>query len=240
MVERSAKFEEIEIPVGDAASGRQSVSGLLGIPVWWPTGARIAVVLAHAEKSNKNHPLLEFLQRELTDRKVLTLRFNFPYAEGRRRRKTNPMETLVRTYRNAIAVLGRDPILAPAQVFVGGHGLGARVAAQIATRQPRIDGAFFLGFPLHEPGAPDTASAEELYRISSPSLFIQGTRDPRCDLQALGRTVRRMGAPIDVRSIRDVDDNFSLVGDDPRKPEAIQAEVLHRLVRWTEKHQNTL
>jgi predicted alpha/beta-hydrolase family hydrolase len=236
VVEQSAKFEEIQVPLAEPRHGLENISAVLGIPEWWPTGSRVAVVLAHSESSDMNNPMLESLQDQLTRRHFLTLRFNFPFAEAGAGTPPDSMEDLGRAFRTAISVLSRDPTSTPAHIFVGGLGLGARVAAQIATTPMRIEGVFLLGFPLHPEGAPDAVDADQLYRITSPAIFIQGSQDPRCDIDALGKTVRRVGAPIEVRSIRDVDENFAIHGSSLRNDEEVQAEVFEHLYRWIEKH----
>ncbi|MEO1915691.1 MAG: alpha/beta family hydrolase, partial [Myxococcales bacterium] len=148
MVGQTAQFKEFQIPLADTIHGPESVTAIMGIPEWWPTCQRIAIVMAHDADSDLHHPLLEHLQTKLTEEKFLTLRFNFPFAETNEDASTDTGETLLRTFRTAIAALHRDPTSAPAHVFIGGHGLGARVAAQIATSQIRIEGTFLIGFPL--------------------------------------------------------------------------------------------
>ena len=62
VVEQSAQFKEFQIPLAEAVDGPESVSAVLGIPEWWPTCQRIAMVIAHDTDSDLHHPLLEHLQ----------------------------------------------------------------------------------------------------------------------------------------------------------------------------------
>jgi hypothetical protein len=55
------QFEEIKIPLPDRVHELDAVTGLLGIPEWWPTGSRVAVVLARA--SGEADPLIDHIQR---------------------------------------------------------------------------------------------------------------------------------------------------------------------------------
>ncbi len=236
MVEQSAQFREFKIPLAEPIHGRESVSAVLGIPEWWPTCQRIAMVIAHDADSDLHHPLLEHLQDRLTNEKFLTLRFNFPFAEAHEPASADAGDTLPRTFRTAIAALHRDPTSSPAHIFIGGHGLGARVAAEIATTQIRIEGTFLIGFPLHASGDPDRISAEQLYRITSPTLFIQGDRDHQCQLGALDKTVRRMGTTTEVRSVRDADENFAVPGESLRSSDEIYDEVFKHLLKWSDRH----
>jgi alpha/beta superfamily hydrolase len=84
-MEPAARFEELKIPV-PSEEGDLEVSGMLGIPEWWPSGSRVGVVLAPGTKGRHDEPFLADLHRELTERKFLTLRFNFPFGETGRTR----------------------------------------------------------------------------------------------------------------------------------------------------------
>jgi predicted alpha/beta-hydrolase family hydrolase len=240
VVEQSAQFKEFQIPLAEPVHGHESVSAVLGIPEWWPTCKRVAMVIAHDTDSDLRHPMLEHLQDRLTNEKFLTLCFNFPFAEAHEHASADAGDILPRTFRTAVAALHRDPTLAPAQVFIGGHGLGARVAAEIATTQIRIGGTFLIGFPLHASGDSDRISAEQLYRITSPTLFIQGDRDRQCDLTALGKTVRRMGTTTEVRCVQDADENFTVPGESLRGSIEIYDEVFDHLLAWSDKHHDGL
>jgi predicted alpha/beta-hydrolase family hydrolase len=234
VVEPSSRFEEIKIPLPDPVHGLQEVSGVLGIPRWWPTGARIGVVLAHGQTDDISDPLIEYLHRELTDRRYLTLRFNFPFAEAKKRR-VDTEQVLRRTFRAAIGALARDPSAAPAHLFLGGKGVGGQVAADLAGARVRVDGLFLLGYPLHPQDKPEEATPEQLYRVVSPLLFAQGTRDRHCDLDVLRKTLLRVGAPTHLQVINDADRHFKVPKKTGRSDEDVHAEILGGLDLWIQK-----
>ena len=184
MVEPSARFEEIRIPLPDPVHGLREVSAVLGIPRWWPTGSRVSVVLAHGSPGSHSDPLIEYLHRDLTERRYLCLRFNFPFAEAKKRRP-DPPQTLRRTFRAAVDALSRDPTAAPAHLFLAGKGLGAQTAADLSVSRVRADGLILMGYPLHPQGKPERLRADQLYRVVAPMLFVQGTRDRNCEIDAL-------------------------------------------------------
>lgn len=235
MIEPSARFEEIKIPLPEPVHGLTEVSGVLGVPEWWPTGSRVAVAIAHGSTGDLNDPIIEHLHRELTERRYLTLRFNFPFAEAGKRSSSDSPAVLERTYRAALAVLGRDPTAAPAHLFVGGKGLGARAAAVLATSPIRVEGLFMMGFPLHTQDKPDQVHAEHLYRIVSPMLFVQGTRDRLCELPALRTVLGRVGAPTLLHVVQDGDPNFHVPKKSARTDEDVRAEVTQSVTHWLEK-----
>jgi len=79
-------------------------------------------------------------------------------------------------------------------VVVGGHSFGGRVASlsaagigRTADNPPRRYAALVcLSYPLHRPGAPETAAARTAHWVSigMPTLLLSGTSDPfaRIDL----------------------------------------------------------
>ena len=97
------------------------------------------------------------------------------------------------------------------------------------------DGLFLLGFPLHPQDKPEKPDPEVLYRATSPTLFIQGTRDRRCDHDALRRALRRVGAPIELYDVAEADSNFHVPKKSGRTDEQVQAEVLGVLSKWIGK-----
>jgi hypothetical protein len=234
VVEPSARFEEVKIPLSEPALGVEEVSGVLGVPRWWPTGARVGVVLAHDASGSMADPLVEQLHRDLTELRYLALRFNFPFAEAERRRP-DPVRVLRRAYRAAMGALGRDPGAAPAHVFLGGVGLGAQVACDLAGSRVRADGLVILAYPLHPVGKPEKVHADQLYRVVCPMLFVQGTRDRRCDLDALRRTLLRVGAPTTLHICEEADHRFHVPKKSARAPEDVQRELLATLDGWIQK-----
>jgi hypothetical protein len=231
-MEPAATFEEIEIPLPEPIHGLHHLNGVMGIPEWWPTGERVAVVLAHSGTSNHEDPLLATLCKELTERSYLTLRFNFPFAQARKRSSSDTPAILERGFRAGLNILGRDSTSLPARLIVGGVGLGGRVAAGLVADRLQADGLFLLGFPLHPQDKPDKSDAEVLFRTTTPTLFVQGTRDRRCDGKALRNELRRVGTPIELYDVEDADSSFTVPKKSLRTNEEIHAEVLSVLANW--------
>ena len=55
--------------------------------------------------------------------------------------------------------------------------MGGRVASMIADCQ-QVRGAICLGYPFHPPGKPEKLRIEHLQQQTTPTLILQGTRDP--------------------------------------------------------------
>lgn len=232
-MEPAAKYEDVKIPVA-SEEGRFEVSGVLGVPEWWPSGARVGVILAPGSTGRHDEPLLTDLHRQLTEHKLLTLKFNFGFGE-RGRKRPDPMLVLRQTYRAAIQMFSADPTSAPAHVFVGGLGLGAKVASYVASSRVRVTGLYALGYPLHVSGKPEKLDAEQLYRIITPMLFIQGSKAKNCDIETLRRVLGRVGAPTALHVVEEADHLFRVAKKSGRTREEVTAECLAAMEAWFQK-----
>jgi uncharacterized protein len=231
VVEPSSRYEEIKIPLSEPIHGLDAVSAVLGVPRWWPTGSRVGVVIAHGATGDMASEPIAGLHRELTERRYFSLRFNFPFAEAGKR-KPDAMPVLRRTMRAALGALGRDPTAAPAHLFLGGMGLGGQVAAELASARVRVDGLFLMAYPLHPPGKPEELQPEQLFRIVSPALFLQGDRDATCDVETLRQTLVRVGAPTVLRVVTEADRQFKVLKKSGRTQEQALEQMTSALDEW--------
>ncbi len=164
----------------------------------------------------------------------MTLRFNFPFGEAGKKR-ADAAAVLRRTFRDAVALVAPDPISAPAHLFLGGKGLGGQIAADLAANGIRVDGVFFMGFPLHPQGKPTQTRAKPLFRIISPMLFLQGERDRQCKLDVLRQTLTRVGAPTALKVFPEADQHFKVLKKSERTEEQVQLEILNQLEAWMDR-----
>ena len=231
----TARFEEVQVELEEPLGGVESLSAVIGIPEWWPTGTRVAVVIAHGE-GDMHDPLVSALHRDLANRRFYTVRFNFPFAEDGANKDAASPEVLDKAFRAALSVLGRDPTAAPSQVFIGGTGAGALAAARLATTRFPVDGLFFLGYPLHPSGKPEASEADLLYRLIPSMLFVQGTEDPNCQLDDLRRCLSRVGTPSSLRIIKGADSSLirAEAADHPPAREAGYKSISRVVEQWLE------
>lgn len=93
--------------------------------------------------------------------------------------------------------------------FIGGKSLGGRIASLIAD-EAGVAGLVCLGYPFHSAGKPDRLRIDHLKTIRTPTLILQGDRDP------LGRKDEVVGyklpRKIQIRWLPDGDHSFK-----PRK-----------------------
>jgi uncharacterized protein len=92
------------------------------------------------------------------------------------RRPPPRAETLVPEYRAAVAALA-----APRPPIIGGKSMGGRVASMVADELHAaggVSGLLCLGYPFHPPGRPEQPRTRHLAALRTPTLVVQGTRDP--------------------------------------------------------------
>jgi uncharacterized protein len=65
------------------------------------------------------------------------------------------------------------------QVVMGGHSYGGRQASMLAAEEPGLaDGLLLFSYPLHPPRKPEELRTKHFPKLTTPALFVHGTRDP--------------------------------------------------------------
>ncbi|MGH8310298.1 MAG: alpha/beta hydrolase family protein [Steroidobacteraceae bacterium] len=223
-METNVKFETIRIP----AAIDEPVSGIVATPEWWPSGQRIGLVIAHDLAGGMEEPMLAGIASALAAKGHLVLRFNFPFAELKKKR-ADAQVVLDRSFKTAVQAVLSDPENAPARMLVGGIGLGARTATRAIAQGLKVDAAFSLGFPLHPSGKPSQQDVDYMYRIICPMLFVPGARDPHCRIDKLEELLRRVGAPTRLHVVAECGPGLEPVKRGGRTLEQIRDEVLTQL-----------
>lgn len=174
------------------------------------------------------HPFLENLAKELADAGVLTLRYQFPYIEERRRVPDKP-EVLIST---VAAAIDRARETAPElPLLAGGKSMGGRMTSQASAQgllEP-VKGLVFFGFPLHPPNRPGTKRAEHLAKVNVPMLFLQGTRDTLADLTLLRPICEKLGSRATLHVIPEGDHSFHV----RKRAGKTDAQVIKELAETT-------
>lgn len=173
-----------------------------------PPGAPV-LVLAHGAGSGADTPFLEALTGMLADRGVRTARVEFAYMARRRTgARTAPprADTLLGEYRAAIERI-RDAAGGP--VAIGGKSMGGRVASMVADDEAaagRASRLVCLGYPFHPPGRPERLRTAHLADLRTPTLIVQGTRDPFGTRDEVAGY--RLSEAIDIHWLEDGDHGF--------------------------------
>ena len=159
-----------------------AVSSIWAIPESYDRN--LALVIAHGAGNDMHNPFLSYLHRSIADNEALCIKFNFPYKE-QGRRAPDPAPKLMQTWRAVLDELNSDSELSPKNVILSGKSLGARMASMVVAEDGGAHGLVFFGYPLHPPNQTDKLRVSHFANVTCPMLFIQGSRDPLCNLDLL-------------------------------------------------------
>jgi uncharacterized protein len=115
-------------------------------------------------------------------------RFDYPYMVAGRR-SPDRLPALIAAHREALAA-ARGASQRP--VVLAGKSMGSRVGCHVALEEA-VRAVVCLGYPLRSPRG--ELRKDVLLALRTPVLFVQGTRDPLCPLDALEEVRRAMAAP---------------------------------------------
>lgn len=129
------------------------------------------IALAHGAGVGPQHIAMVTLARELASHGLRVVRFAFPYmAAGRTAPDREPV--LVETWRAVIAALGD-----PARLAIAGRSMGGRIASMVAD-DCSVRALVCFAYPFHPPGKPERLRTGHLGDLRTPTLIVQGERDP--------------------------------------------------------------
>jgi predicted alpha/beta-hydrolase family hydrolase len=196
-----------------------------------PPDAWLLYVLAHGAGAGMRHQFLEQISASLAGLGIATFRYQFPYMELGRGRPDTPalLEASVRA-----AVSRAGEIVPELPVIAGGKSLGGRMTSSAAAAHPleRVRGLAFLGFPLHPPGQPGTRRAEHLQHVTTPMLFLQGTRDAFARLDLITEVCRGLSPRATLRIIDGADHSFGVLKRTGRTADQVHGELAATIVEW--------
>lgn len=135
------------------------------------------LVLTHGAGASSSHPSMTELARLIGERGVSVARFDFPYmrraaATGQRAWPPDDEDVLVGAW---VEVLRE---LAPAgRLIIGGRSLGGRVASILADAA-EVAALVCVSYPFHPPNRESPVRTAHLRVIETPTLIVQGERDP--------------------------------------------------------------
>ncbi|WP_028630897.1 alpha/beta family hydrolase [Metapseudomonas resinovorans] len=139
------------------------------------------LILAHGAGAAMDSPFMDDIAQRLAARGVAVARFEFPYMTARRhdgrRRPPNPQALLLSCWREIHAEV-RQQVTGP--LAIGGKSMGGRMASLLAD-ELGADALVCLGYPFHAVGKADKPRVAHLADLKTPTLIIQGERDPMGD-----------------------------------------------------------
>ena len=146
-----------------------------GLMINGPPRSLTAIILAHGAGAGMDTGFMNAFAEGLAGHGLPVVRFESPYmAQHRQTGKRRPPDrepVLRQTWLDVIASAEAQTL------FIGGKSMGGRIASLIADAAG-VAGLICLGYPFHPTGKPDQLRVEHLQAIKTPTLILQGERDP--------------------------------------------------------------
>lgn len=141
-----------------------------------PKTSKRIFIMAHGAGAPMDSDWMNSLTELLVKKNIHVVRFEFPYMSERRetgkKRPPNSSKILQKTWYEVIELCGGGD-----KVVIGGKSMGGRQASLIAD-EVGAKGLISLGFPFHAPGKEPGERITHLAKIKTPTLIVQGSRDP--------------------------------------------------------------
>jgi uncharacterized protein len=174
------------------------------------------------------------LARDLGERGIATLRYQFPFMEHGGKRPDAPRvahATVRAAVSTALALTSDLPL------FAGGRSFGGRMTsqAQAASPLPGVQGLVFFGFPLHPAGRPSSERGTHLFDVHIPMLFLQGSRDALGDLQHLQPLCDGLGERATLTLLQEADHSFHVLVRSGRTNNEVRREMLDAVDDWLDQ-----
>ena len=164
-----------------------------------PTGN--GLVLSHGAGSNAQAPLLVALAEAFAQAGFAVLRCDLPFRQMRsfgmpgRGDAARDQAGL----KNAVAAMRK---LGAERIFLGGHSYGGRQSSMLCAEEPSlVDGLLLLSYPLHPPRNPVRLRIQHLPSLRTPSLFVEGTRDPFGTVEEMQNAIKLIPAKTRLLSV---------------------------------------
>src|SRR5579864_2074995 len=197
------------------------VRGFLHIP---EASNRGGLVLTHGASGSAQAPWPRALAGAFAEAGFSVLRCDLPFRQTRsfgppgpgdaardRAGLKNAIAALRRAMgapsRRSLAAQGGDSDHAPrnessegsGNIYLGGHSYGGRqssmLCAELSHDAPDlVSGLLLLSYPLHPPRRPEQQRTQHLPDLRTPTLFVQGTRDPFGSIEELQRALKMIPA----------------------------------------------
>lgn len=173
--------------------------------------SNIIFVFSHGAGAGMDSDFMLQVSKQLTDKGIEVKRFEFPYmkkirAEGKRR-PPDRMPKLMSAFKDELIELKNNGN--QKKIVIAGKSMGGRVASLLVADDNEILGikaVVCFGFPFHPPKKQEKYRGEHLKSIKTPTLILQGERDPFGTKEEVGEYA--LSDKVTVKIIKDGDHSF--------------------------------
>jgi predicted alpha/beta-hydrolase family hydrolase len=156
--------------------------------------------------------------------------FDYDYMR-RGSRRPDRLPEVIGAHRAALAEARQSH---EGQIILIGKSMGGRIGCHLSLEE-KADALVCLGYPLCGGGDPTKLRDKVLREITTPILFVQGTRDPLCPLDLLEQVRVEMSAPNELFVVEGGD--HSLTVPKKQEPQAgVNARILEKIGQFVAQH----
>lgn len=194
--------------------------------------------LTHGAGGDRSSRDLKAMSSALAGLGHLCVRADLPYRTARR--KSPPAaEKSVAGFLELFGRAGQEAGAGHRGWVAGGRSYGGRVASMAAAEGLLAAGLIFFPYPLHRPGDPSHPRTGHWPRIELPCLFIQGTKDPFCDVAVLEKELQALGSEYKLLLVEGGDHSLKVpadkaAGTKAKSQEAVAAGLAEDVSGWAE------
>ena len=149
--------------------------------------SRRLILFAPGAGAPSSHPWMQNWKRRLSEIGEVET-FDYDYMRAGRKRPDR-LPQLIAAHRKALGVAREKH--QPDSTFLVGKSMGGRIGCHVSLEE-KVDGLVCLGYPLCAMGDRTKVRDEVLRALTTPILFVQGTRDSLCPLDLLERVRTEM------------------------------------------------
>jgi predicted alpha/beta-hydrolase family hydrolase len=184
------------------------------------------ILFAPGAGAPSSHPWMQNWKKRLS--KISDVEtFDYDYMRAGRRRP-DPLPQLTAAHRKALQA-ARESHQSDSIILIG-KSMGGRIGCH-ASLEEKVDGLVCLGYPLCAMSDRTNLRDEVLRALSTPILFVQGTRDSLCPLDLLERVRTQMKAPNFLHIVQGGDHSLSVQKHQLQARDETQEEVDQQILK---------
>jgi predicted alpha/beta-hydrolase family hydrolase len=188
--------------------------------------SRRLILFAPGAGASSSHPWMQSWKRRLSEIGEVET-FDYDYMRAGRTRP-DPLPQLIAAHRAALDAAREKH--QPDSTFLIGKSMGSRIGCHVSLEE-KLDGLVCLGYPLCAMGDHTKVRDEVLRALTTPILFVQGTRDALCPLDLLERLRGQMKAPNFLHVVEGGDHSLRVPQRQLQATGETQEEVDQRLLK---------
>jgi len=191
-----------------------------------------SLLFAPGAGAPSTHPWMQKWKERLETIGEVTL-FNYDYMREGRRRPDSPLQ-LIAAHRRALVQLREKT---SGQIFLIGNSMGGRIGCHVSLEE-KVTALICLGYPLCAMGDRTKLRDRVLRELQKPILFVQGTRDPLCQLDLLNELRKQMAVPNSLHLVEGGDHSLRLTKRELQTAGETQDDVDQRILAAIDKFVN--